>query len=135
MTAVFFLFLSFSRQIPGYYIKLGWDRSLSQAFQFRSSLIILLFYAISISLWLYRPLLVVDRFFGFLLLYTIGMIPWTGGSACHKAATYTQNNTNTEKSTQISMPRVEFERTIPVFEQAKTVHSLHRTAIVIGLSN
>jgi hypothetical protein len=30
------------------------------------------------------------------------------------------------------MPRVGFERTIPVFEQAKTVQTLDRAAIVIG---
>jgi hypothetical protein len=30
------------------------------------------------------------------------------------------------------MPRVGFEPTIPVFELAKTVHALHRVAIVIG---
>jgi hypothetical protein len=31
------------------------------------------------------------------------------------------------------MPQVEFEPTILVFEQAKTVHALDRAAIVIGL--
>jgi hypothetical protein len=31
------------------------------------------------------------------------------------------------------MPRVEFEPTIPVFERAKTVYALDRTATVIGL--
>jgi hypothetical protein len=31
------------------------------------------------------------------------------------------------------MPRVGFERTIPVFEWAKTVHALDRAANVIGL--
>jgi hypothetical protein len=30
------------------------------------------------------------------------------------------------------MPRVGFEPTIPVFEQAKTVHALDRAATVIG---
>jgi muramoyltetrapeptide carboxypeptidase LdcA involved in peptidoglycan recycling len=30
------------------------------------------------------------------------------------------------------MPRVGFERTIPVFEQAKTVHALDRAGTVIG---
>jgi hypothetical protein len=30
------------------------------------------------------------------------------------------------------MPRVGFERKIPVFEQAKTIHSLDRAATVIG---
>jgi hypothetical protein len=31
------------------------------------------------------------------------------------------------------MPQVGFEPTIPVFERAKTVHNLDRTAIVIGI--
>jgi hypothetical protein len=30
------------------------------------------------------------------------------------------------------MPRVEFERTIPVFEQAKTLHALDLAATVIS---
>jgi hypothetical protein len=33
------------------------------------------------------------------------------------------------------MPRVGFEPMIPVFERAKTVHALDRTATVIGLYN
>jgi hypothetical protein len=33
----------------------------------------------------------------------------------------------------LSMPQVGFETTIPVFEQAKTVHALDRAATVIGL--
>jgi hypothetical protein len=42
-----------------------------------------------------------------------------------------QHNTDTE-DTQISMPRVVFEPTIQVFEQAKTFHALDRAANVIG---
>jgi hypothetical protein len=44
----------------------------------------------------------------------------------HKT-TQTQN-----KRTQTSMPRVGFEFTTPVFEQAKTVHTLDHAATVIG---
>jgi hypothetical protein len=45
----------------------------------------------------------------------------------------TQLTTQTQnKHTQISMPWVGFEPTIPVFEQAKTVHALDCTATVIG---
>jgi hypothetical protein len=36
------------------------------------------------------------------------------------------------KRTETSMPQVEFEPTIPVFEWAKTVHALVRAATVIG---
>jgi hypothetical protein len=44
----------------------------------------------------------------------------------HKTA-QTQN-----KRTLTSMPQVGFEHTIPVFERAKTVHALDRTATLIG---
>jgi hypothetical protein len=32
-------------------------------------------------LWLYSPLLGLDRFFNFSSLYTVGRIPWTGDQA------------------------------------------------------
>jgi hypothetical protein len=53
-----------------------------------------------------------------------------GGSARRKVATghHKQN-----KRTQISIPRVGFEPTIPVFEWAKIVHALDRATTVIGL--
>jgi hypothetical protein len=54
------------------------------------------------------------------------------GSARRKAATYTQDNTNTEQThtIQTSMARVGFEPTIPGSERAKIVkivHALDRT--------
>jgi hypothetical protein len=56
-----------------------------------------------------------------------------GASARSKAATCTQDSTNTEKKrTQTSMPQVGFEHTIPIFKRAKTVHALDRAAAVIG---
>jgi hypothetical protein len=59
-----------------------------------------------------------------------------GGSARRKAATYTHNSTNTEKThTQTSIPSVGFEHTISVFEREKTVHALDRAATVIGEQN
>jgi hypothetical protein len=72
-----------------------------------------------ILLWLYGPLLILGRFFSFLILYADGRTPWTG------------NQSNT--STQTSMPRVGFEPTIQAFVRAKTVHALDRAATVIGL--
>jgi hypothetical protein len=42
-----------------------------------------------------------------------------GGSACHKATTYTEQY-NTEKRGHTSMPRAGFEPTISVFERLKT---------------
>jgi hypothetical protein len=79
-------------------------------------------------LWLYSPLLGIDRFFSFLLLYTVGRTPWTGDwpISAHRT-TQTRN-----KRTQTSMPLVEFEPTIPVFERTKTVRTLDRLATVIG---
>jgi hypothetical protein len=56
-----------------------------------------------------------------------------GGSAHRKAATYAQNNTDTELThTQTFMSRVRFEPKIPLFERTKTVHALDRAATVIG---
>jgi hypothetical protein len=68
----------------------------------------------------------------FLNLYTVGRTPWTGisrsqGRSLHRT-TQTQN-----KRTQTSMSQVGLEPTIPVFEQAKTVHALDRAATVIGI--
>jgi hypothetical protein len=61
------------------------------------------------------------------LIYTQTLGLLGRGSACRKAAHYTQN-----KRIQRSMPRLGFEPTIPVFELAKTVHALDRAATVIG---
>jgi hypothetical protein len=72
------------------------------------------------------------RFFSFLTFYTVGRTPWTGDQPvawplpAHRTA-QTQN-----KRIQTSMPQVEFEPTIPVFERAKAVQALHRAATVIG---
>jgi hypothetical protein len=52
------------------------------------------------------------------------------GSARHKAATYTQNNTR-NKRTQSFMPRLGFEPTTLVFELEKMVHTLQRAVTVI----
>jgi hypothetical protein len=53
-----------------------------------------------------------------------------GGSAGRKAATYTQNNTDT----QTSMSRVGLEPPIPAFERAKTVYALDHAATAIASS-
>jgi hypothetical protein len=82
--------------------------------------------------WLYSSLLRPGHFFSFVILYTIGRTPWTGDQPVARPLpthrTQTQN-----KRTQTSMPRVEFEPTTPVFEQAKTVHAVDRAATVIAL--
>jgi hypothetical protein len=50
---------------------------------------------LSIYLWLYSLLLGLGRFFNFLIFYTAGKTPW-GGAAHRKAATCTQDSSNTE---------------------------------------
>jgi hypothetical protein len=70
-------------------------------------------------------------FFSLLILYTDCRTPWTGDQPIARplpthGTTQTQN-----KRTQISMPRVGFEPTIPAFERAKTVHDLDGPATVI----
>jgi hypothetical protein len=54
-----------------------------------------------------------------------------GGSAHRKAATYTQNNTNTQLTHTDTMLRVGFEPMIPVIEWAKTVQALDSAVTVI----
>jgi hypothetical protein len=82
-----------------------------------------------------QPLFDLGGFFSFLILYTVRRTLWTGRSARRKAATYTQNKTQTQNKrthTQTSVPSVGFEPTIPAFERVKTIHGLDRTATVIG---
>jgi hypothetical protein len=52
----------------------------------------------TIYLWLYSPLLGLGRFFSFLIFLRSQYDSLDGGSARRKAATYTQNNINTEKT-------------------------------------
>jgi hypothetical protein len=74
-------------------------------------------------------LLVLRRFFSFLILYTVGATPstvdqpFTRPQPAHRT-TQTQN-----KRIQTSMPRVGFEPTIPAFERTKTVHTLDSAAM------
>jgi hypothetical protein len=54
-----------------------------------------------------------------------------GGAAGHKATTYIEQYKR-NKCTQMYVPQVGFEPTIPVFEQAKMALALDRVATVIG---
>jgi hypothetical protein len=65
--------------------------------------------------------------FQFLNLYTIGRAPWIGDRPV--ARPLPRHRTT---QTQTSMPRVGFEPKILVYERAKTIHALARTATVIG---
>jgi hypothetical protein len=77
--------------------------------------------------WLCIPLLGLGRFFYFLdILQSLGQLG-RGISSSQGRYLHTQN-----KRTQASMPPVEFDPTIPVFERAKTVHALESAATVIG---
>jgi hypothetical protein len=81
---------------------------------------------LSIYLWLYSPLLDLDRFSSFLILYTVGRDqPVARPLPTHRT-------TQTQKRTQTSMPWEGFEPTISAFEWAKTVHAIDRAAIAIG---
>jgi hypothetical protein len=79
-------------------------------------------------LWLYSPCGPWPLFQFLNPLYS-RMDSLDGGSASRKAVTHTQTQ---NIRTQTSMPRVEFEPTIPAFKRAKTVHTLDRAANVIG---
>jgi hypothetical protein len=82
--------------------------------------------SLSLSLWLYSPFNL-GRFFSL-----VGRTPWTGDQPVARPL-HTHRTTQTQnESTQISMPRVGFEPTIPAFARAKTVHVLYRVATVIG---
>jgi hypothetical protein len=64
------------------------------------------------------------RFFSFLILYTVGRAPWTEDQPVARPLPAHRTAQTQNKRTQTSMPRVGFETTIPVFERAKTVHTL-----------
>jgi hypothetical protein len=84
-----------------------------------------------LSLWLYSSL-DLGRFFSFLILYTVGKSPWTRDQPVARPLPACRTTQTQNKRTQTSMPRVEFEHTISVFEGVKTVHALDRAATAIG---
>jgi hypothetical protein len=70
--------------------------------------------------------------FRFLNLYTVGRTPCTRNQPVTRPLPTHRTTQTQNKHKQKSMLRVGFELTIPVFEQAKTVHALDREATVIG---
>jgi hypothetical protein len=59
---------------------------------------------------------------------TVGRTPWMGDQpVIRHLPIQTQNNHR-----QTSMPSMGFEPTVPMFEQAKTVHELDRVSTIIG---
>jgi hypothetical protein len=86
----------------------------------------------SICLRLYSPLLVLGRFFGFLILCTIGRTTWMGDQSVGRPLRTHRTTQTHNKCTQTSIPWVVFELTTPAFEGAKTVHALDRAATMIS---
>jgi hypothetical protein len=71
----------------------------------------------------------------FLNLYTVGRTPITRNQPVIRPLRKHRTTQKQNKRTQTSMPRVEFEPTIPAFEGARTVHALDRTVTVIGMTD
>jgi hypothetical protein len=78
-----------------------------------------------------QPVLGPWQLFQFLDLLHSPYDSLVGGSARHKAATFTQDSINTEW-TQTPMPQMGFEPTILVFERTKTVLALYLAVTVLG---
>jgi hypothetical protein len=72
-------------------------------------------------LYISSSLLSLHHFFRFLILYTVGRTPWTDISPSQSLYLHIGQHIQ-NKHNQTSTPRVEFELTFLVFEQAKTVH-------------
>jgi hypothetical protein len=91
----------------------------------------LMFWAYYIPcLWLYGPY-GLWRLVQFLKLYTVGRTLWTGDQPVVRPLPTHRTTQTRNQRTETSMPRVEFEPTIPMFERAKTGHALDRAATVI----
>jgi hypothetical protein len=72
------------------------------------------------------------QLFQFLDFYTVGWTQWTGNQPVARSLPTHRTARTQNKCTQTPMPLVGFKPTIPVFERAKTVHALDRTATVTG---
>jgi hypothetical protein len=70
--------------------------------------------------------LLLDRgcFFSFLILYRVGRTPRTGDQPVVSPPTTHRTTQTQNKGTQTSMPRMEFETTIPVLKRTKTLRPL-----------
>jgi hypothetical protein len=78
--------------------------------------------------WLYSPFVGPCPLFQFFHLYTVGRTPWEGDQPVARPLLAQRTTQTQNKRTQISMPGVGFEPTIPAFERAKTViHKLANT--------
>jgi hypothetical protein len=66
------------------------------------------------------------------LFYTDGRTLWTSDQPVARPLPTHRTTQTQNKRKQISLPWVEFEPTISVFERARTVHALNLAATVIG---
>jgi hypothetical protein len=71
--------------------------------------------------------------FTLVILYTVGRTSWTGDQAVARPLSTHRTVQTQNKRTQISMPWVGFEPTIPTLERMRTVHASVHAATVIGI--
>jgi hypothetical protein len=79
-----------------------------------------------------QPLFGLGSFFSFSIFYTVGGTPRTGDQPVARPLPAYKVAQTQNKRKQTSMPKVEFEPTIPVFQRAKMVHTLDRAATAMG---
>jgi hypothetical protein len=84
--------------------------------------------------YIYASTALVDlgHFFIFLILCTVGRTPCPEDQPVGRSPPTHRTAQIRIKRTKTSMSQVTFEPTAPVFERAKTVHALNRSATVIG---
>jgi hypothetical protein len=81
---------------------------------------------------MHSRLLDLGRFFCFVVFFT-EMVGLLGQGISPSQGRYLHTGQHKQnKRTETSIPQVGFEPTIPVFERAKTVHALDRSATVTG---
>jgi predicted tellurium resistance membrane protein TerC len=90
---------------------------------------------LSVYLCLYSPLLELDSFFGFLILYTFRRTPRTGDQSVARPLPRHRTTETQNEHTQKSMAWVGFEPMITAFERAKAVHALDHVTTVIGIQS
>jgi hypothetical protein len=83
-------------------------------------------------LYSYSPFSGLDRFFSFLIPYTVIRTPWTGDQPITSPLLAHMTTGTQNKRPKISMARVGFESMVSVFEQAKRVHASDRCPTVVG---
>jgi hypothetical protein len=90
---------------------------------------------LSVCLSIYDPAELVDLGrFSFLNLYTPGRTPWMGDQPVTRPLATHRITQKQNTCIRISTPRVGYEPTITVFEQAKMLHGFDSAATVIGIA-